>query len=564
MQLPCEATESPSRIAGTRWVALFFVSCLWQSPSSFAGEIETAPVAAIRGSLVIAGGGNLPAEVFDEFLRLGGNSEARLVVVPTASIAADTAEIESRLDFWRQRRPRSFSVLHTRSRDVADLPEFSKALLEATAVWFIGGDQSHLTRAYLGTLVEQRLHDLLARGGVIGGTSAGAAIMSRTMINGTRDALRVDPVLDTGFGFLPGCVVDQHFLKRNREGRLRNALLSRPGHFGVGIDEGTALVVSGRSLRVIGDSCVKMYLAATPERPERVETLAAGGATDLLALSRAAVQRTRAGVQDSPGKTSPLREGTLVLAGDGRPPRDAVERFLEAAGGKDARIVVVSNGQRNPTDADVAFGQELRDAGAANVTHLNTDDHTEWLKEDLIAALKDARGIWVTGDGALQLVDLLVDTPAEKLLADLFAQGGVLGGSSAGASILGQYLIPAAASPSPNLAAEGYERGIGLLSGVAIDRRLAAEPENRAAALSNLRPAHPQLIGVGLERESAVIFRGATMQVLGGRNVTVIDRSADASIATLESVSPGESYNLVERRRVELTAAATPAAISAE
>ena len=563
MQLPCEAAESPRGNAGTCWTALFFTICLSFGPNLIAGDVETAPVAGIRGSLVIAGGGNLPTEIFDEFLRLGGNSEARLVVVPTASIAADTGEIESRLEFWRQRRPRSFSVLHTRSREVADLPEFSKALLEATAVWFIGGDQSHLTRAYLGTLVEQRLHELLARGGVIGGTSAGAAIMSRTMINGTRDPLRIDPVLDTGFGFLPGCVVDQHFLKRNREGRLRNALLSRPGHFGVGIDEGTALVVSGRSLRVIGESCVKMYLAATPERPERIETLAAGGATDLLALSRAAVQRTRTGLPESPGRISPLREGTLVLAGDGRPPRDAVERFLEAAGGKDARIVVVSNGKSEQTNLELAFGQELRDAGAANVTHLNADDRNEWLNEDFVTALKDARGIWVAGDGALQLVDLLVDTPAEKLLADLLAQGGVLGGSSAGASILGQYLIPPASAQSPNLAAEGYERGIGLLSGIAIDRRLAAEPENRAAALSRLRPAHPQLIGVGLDRESAVIFRGATMQVLGDRNVTVIDRGVDASIAALESMSPGESYNLVERRRVESEVAA-PGPVSAE
>lgn len=196
--------------------------------SRAAAEELTSPFAGIRGSLVICGGGTLPEQIFAEFMELGGSSRARMVVIPTASVVADSPELDLHMDVWRQRRPASFSVLHTRSRETADHPEFSQALLEATAVWFIGGDQNHLTSAYLGTLVEQRLKELLDRGGVIGGTSAGAAIMSRTMISGTRDPQRSQPVLDTGFGFLPGCVVDQHFVKRNREARLRNALLRGP------------------------------------------------------------------------------------------------------------------------------------------------------------------------------------------------------------------------------------------------------------------------------------------------------------------------------------------------
>ncbi len=253
----------------------------------------TSQFSGIRGSLVICGGGKLPERIFEEFMELGGSSRARMVVIPTASVVADSPDLDSHMDVWRQRRPASFSVLHTRSRETADRPDFSQALLEATAVWFIGGDQSHLTSAYLGTLVEQRLKELLDRGGVIGGTSAGAAIMSRTMISGTRDQQRTQPVLDTGFGFLPGCVVDQHFVKRNREPRLRNALLARPGHVGIGIDEGTALVVSGRSVRIVGDSCVKLYLPKMDGRAELVETLNPGATSDLAAFCRTTAEPPR-------------------------------------------------------------------------------------------------------------------------------------------------------------------------------------------------------------------------------------------------------------------------------
>lgn len=262
--------------------------------SRAAAEELPSPFSGIRGSLVICGGGKLSEQIFEEFMELGGASQARMVVIPTASVVADSPELDSHMDVWRQRRPASFSVLHTRNRATADLPEFSQALLEATAVWFIGGDQNHLTSAYLGTLVEQRLKELLDRGGVIGGTSAGAAIMSPTMISGTRDRERSEPVLDAGFGFLPGCVVDQHFVKRNREPRLRNALLARPGHVGIGIDEGTALVVSGRSVRIVGDSCVKLYLPETGGRAELVETLNPGATSDLAAFCRTIAEPPRA------------------------------------------------------------------------------------------------------------------------------------------------------------------------------------------------------------------------------------------------------------------------------
>ncbi len=167
---------------------------------------ETVPGTA--GALVICGGGGLPESVRREFVRLAGGPKAKIVVIPTASSDADgpAAEVAEFLEPWNKMGAASVVLLHTRSRAKADDPAFSRPLEDATGVWFSGGDQSRVTEVYLGTAVERALHAVLGRGGVIGGTSAGAAIMSRVMITGGREKATVG----TGFGFLPGTVVDQH------------------------------------------------------------------------------------------------------------------------------------------------------------------------------------------------------------------------------------------------------------------------------------------------------------------------------------------------------------------
>lgn len=238
---------------------------------------EGSRIEEIPGALVIGGGGNLPEDVMRRFVELAGGERARLVVIPTAHASADSPEVEQLVRTWRNWRLASLHVLHTRSRDVADDPAFSEPLTQATGVWFHGGDQNRITAAYLGTRTEERLHDLLRRGGVIGGSSAGAAIMSRTMIVGGAS----QPRLGRGLGFLPGTLIDQHFLKRRRQPRLLAALSTRPGLVGIGIDEGTALVVQGNQLTVLGDSAVCAFVPdETSAHPPRALTLHAGDSAD--------------------------------------------------------------------------------------------------------------------------------------------------------------------------------------------------------------------------------------------------------------------------------------------
>ncbi len=246
---------------------------------------------AISGTLLICGGGNLPDVIFDQFLEHAGGSQSRLVVIPTARVKSEQVPDSDRIYAeWRDRGVESVSVLHTLSREQANSNAFVEPLRQATGVWIGGGSQSHLASIYLGTAVEHELYALLARGGVIGGTSAGAAIQSRIMIaRGNPDA-----ETEVGFDLLPGSVIDQHFLARNRKQRLARVVQENPGLIGFGIDEETALLIAGKHIQVLGESTVTILFATFETQPAQEIELQTGAVTDLITLYQAARKGTEA------------------------------------------------------------------------------------------------------------------------------------------------------------------------------------------------------------------------------------------------------------------------------
>jgi len=258
---------------------LFFV------PQGIDDETEEPTVQFLtsrsHGTLVICGGGDISDDVMYEFIDAAGGDDARVVVITTASGTADSEEVEEELEFWRAQKLARLTVMHTRSRETANDPEFASPLADATGVWFIGGNQAWLADTYLGTASEQLIHGVMQRGGVVGGISAGAAVMSSVMI---RDG-QTRPETGRGFGLLPGTVIDQHFLARNRQERLLGAMAAYPGLVGLGIDEGAAVVVRGGRLSVVGDSAVVAYIAPSPGLPPTVATLKPGEQANLHKLS---------------------------------------------------------------------------------------------------------------------------------------------------------------------------------------------------------------------------------------------------------------------------------------
>ena len=290
-----------------RVLVLAFVSAL--AAASVAPATENAAGLApgeTAGALVIVGGGGLPDVVRDRFLELAGGKLARLVIIPTASNRADRPELLKSFAFWKAQNVASVQVLHTRDPKQANDPAFAKPLKEATGVWLTGGDQARLIAAYHGTLVEHELQKLLGRGGVIGGTSAGAAVMSHLMIQGGNPL----PRIGEGFGFLTGMVVDQHFENRHRLERLLDVVIKNPTYLGLGIDEQTAVVVKGHTLTVLGNAQVRLCLPSSGQKQVKVQVLKAGEQVDLDSLHRPTLVGNVPASSSKP--KAPLERGALA------------------------------------------------------------------------------------------------------------------------------------------------------------------------------------------------------------------------------------------------------------
>jgi cyanophycinase len=220
-----------------------------------------------KGALVIVGGGGREHERhFKHFLKLAGGTDARVVIVPTASSTSST------YDYDRRRRQLveaemveadRIRTVHTHDRTEADTEAFVEAIREADGVWFSGGRQWRLVDSYGGTLAEEAFREVLDRGGVIGGSSAGATIQGSFLVRGDTSGPSV-LIGDhqEGFGYLRGTAIDQHLLARGREYDLIEILEDKEGKMeegidreallGIGIDEDTALVVRGDRCEVTG------------------------------------------------------------------------------------------------------------------------------------------------------------------------------------------------------------------------------------------------------------------------------------------------------------------------
>lgn len=231
-----------------------------------------------KGTLMICGGGALPESLTSRFVALAGGQTGRLVVIPTASSNVEDVHLKEHTRRWTELGVGTVSILHTRDRAEADEGAFVDPLKQATAIWFVGGQQSRLAAAYVGTATERAIHELFRRGGTIGGTSAGAAIQSRVMIQSGNPV----PEITTGLDLLSGAIIDQHFLRRNRFNRLLFAVRKHPQRTGVGISEGTAVLFQNGVCHVLGDSYVTTVTANGSPAPLSINTFRSGQSFSLI------------------------------------------------------------------------------------------------------------------------------------------------------------------------------------------------------------------------------------------------------------------------------------------
>jgi len=220
-------------------------------------NITTGP---LNGSLIIAGGGELGDSILKRFIDLAGGPDANIVVIPTAG-GLETYDInDAGAGQLRKLGARNVSVLHTADKQTANTESFVAPLLNVTGVWFGGGRQWRLVDSYKDTKTEKMLWQVLEKGGVIGGSSAGATIQGSFLTRGdTRNNQIMAGDHQEGFGFIKNIAIDQHVLARNRQFDMFEILKERPEILGIGIDEGTAIIVKGNIFEIMGKSYVIIY-----------------------------------------------------------------------------------------------------------------------------------------------------------------------------------------------------------------------------------------------------------------------------------------------------------------
>lgn len=215
-----------------------------------------------KGSLIIIGGNvGSTAAIWNKFTELaGGKENAHIVVVTAAGGDSALYDLKSVLEVKKQTGIKDVVLLHPKNLAEANSEKFIAPLKKATGVYFIGGRQWRIADAYLNTLSHQAFLDVLARGGVIAGSSAGASIQGSLLWRGDTKGPQILLGDHTqGLGFLKNSVIDQHVLTRNRQFDLIEVVRQAPDLIGIGLDEATAILVQRDSLEVIGKSYALIY-----------------------------------------------------------------------------------------------------------------------------------------------------------------------------------------------------------------------------------------------------------------------------------------------------------------
>jgi cyanophycinase len=211
------------------------------------------------GALVIGGGNDIPP-IASKFVELAGGPDATFVFIPTASETDDNLEGSFRR--WKARfGVKNATMLHTRDRKEADSDAFVAPLEKAKGVWFGGGRQWRLVDSYMGTRTQRAIEKVLERGGVIGGSSAGATIQGSYLVRGAREGntIMMAKGYEEGFGYVKNAAFDQHLIVRHRENDMVPVIEAHPELLGIGLDEPAAVVVKGDTMEVIGRSKVAIY-----------------------------------------------------------------------------------------------------------------------------------------------------------------------------------------------------------------------------------------------------------------------------------------------------------------
>lgn len=531
---------------------------------------ETAGFGPARGTLILIGGGSeRGAGIIETFINRAGGVHAKFVIIPTArgnrtpdgQLKLYTSD--EVLGVWKIRGLTNLTMLHTSDRSVADFDDFVKPLREANAVWIDGDDQQALLGSYSNTLTQTELEKVLDRGGVVAGNGAGTTCLGARLLRTEIGATNIAPDAadQPGFALLRHSILDLQINTRNRWHDLEPAILRHSDLLGIGLSETTAIVVTGDRFEVIGKWKVSILDASRAHQPWEISrvvlepgdvfnmvsrkierlgdgTLKAPPVNPIQSATQSTNEPTTRDVHLENAKTSlhyGPTNGSLVIVGGGPwTGTGIIEKFVSLAGGfTNARIVVVptANGNRGPDGQPIIYKEEevigawKSRLGVKNVRMLHTYDTNVANTEEFVRPLREATGVWFDGGRQWNLVDSYKGTLTEKEFKKVLDRGGAVGGTSAGATILGDYLVRGAvAGPDIVMAPEPeHQHGFGLLAHSAIDQHI--NTRNRWDDLTQVIKKYPDLLGIGLSESTAIIVTGDRFEVMGKWKVAVHDNT---------------------------------------
>lgn len=527
-------------------------------------ESAPEPIRPLQGTVVLGGGGDLPAETFERFESLAGGELASLVVIRTSAKGEGLKSMTAA------------TVVTVAPGNEAHARAASAALAKATGVWLAAASATELVGALRGTSMETALQGVLLRGGVVGASGDVAASLSAARITGGAPHAAVGHGLD----LIPGAIVVPQYRDKPDRNRLLGVLASQPRLVGLAVEPGTVLVVHKRFMDTFGAGSAYACVAANEHMPVRLERIhrdisprsqrrgmrPRGGRSargerqsrpyrprrleDLVAMSRDAMARTRARFPAVAPPKPRVAKGTLMIVGGGGSPPGFMDRFMELAGGKDALLLYIPCTESENANAERTLAR-WRKAGATNVDFIHTKDrHEADTSTEIHDKLKRAGGLFFGGGRQWNFVDSWQHTEAHRLMHEVLTRGGVIAGSSAGASIQGSYMARGNSLGNVDAMAPGYDTGLGFLTGVAIDQHFSQR--GRHPDMTALVNRYPQLLGIGLDEASSIIVRGsiATCLCREGRKVHFYDRRRPVVPGEPDYVllEDGQRFDLVARK----------------
>ncbi len=323
-----------------------------------------------------------------------------------------------------------------------------------------------------------------------------------------------------------------------------------PGLIGILQTEDSLFQVEKRVMKNVGDGTVTLRLAKSKTRESRSLELGKTTRADYNEWRRAAMQRTNPNPwpPKNPGKPI-VAKGTLVIVGGGGMTRDIAKAFIDGGGGDNGHFVILPISMPDPIDVK-AEEETMHRMGAKNVDVIPFREQKQLEDPKVIEMLKHATGVWFGGGRQWNFVDAYEGTKLPALFRDVLNRGGVIGGSSAGATIIGDYMSRGAPAGPGLMMCEGYEQALGFLPGVVVDQHFSAR--NRFNDMTALMQKYPQFLGIGLDEATAIVVKGSMAEVLGRGKAHIYDttRVRIPEGPDYDAYPAGTKYDLLARKRL--------------